>query len=363
MVYNPQNILITGGCGFIGTNFIRYLLKKYKDITIVNVDKLTYAGNLLSLKDISEKYKERYYFYREDIINSASIFKIMERHHVDTIVNFAAESHVDRSILNPEIFLTTNTLGTLRLLEVARNFWGNDNNVRFHHISTDEVYGSLKDHGKFSENSCYKPSSPYSASKAGADHFVYSYYRTFNLPITITNSSNNYGPYQFPEKLIPLTIINCLNHKRIPIYGKGENIRNWLFVEDHCEGIDVVIRKGEIGESYNIASNDELKNIVLVENICKILDEIKPSKKVKSYSELISFVEDRPGHDYRYALSFDKVKKLGWTPKTSMEKGLQKTVMWYVENENWWRSILNQEYIEFYEKWYGGKNLGEKFPQ
>ncbi len=359
MVYTPQNILITGGCGFIGSNFIRYLLGNYNQITVVNVDKLTYAGNILSLKDISERYENRYFFYKEDITNSDSIFKIMERHNIDTIVNFAAESHVDRSILNPEIFLTTNTLGTLRLLEVARNFWGNDNNVRFHHISTDEVYGSLKDHGKFLESSCYKPSSPYSASKAGADHFVYSYYKTFNLPVTITNSSNNYGPYQFPEKLIPLTIINCLNHKNIPIYGKGENIRNWLFVEDHCEGIDLVIRRGKVGESYNIASNDELKNINLVRRICKILDEIKPSKKVKSYSELISFVEDRPGHDYRYALSFDKVKKLGWTPKTSMKKGLQKTVLWYVENENWWKSILNQEYIEFYKKWYGGKNQGE----
>ncbi len=364
MEYTPKNVLVTGGAGFIGSNFIRYLLNNYDNIKIVNVDKLTYAGNLDSLKDVEDKFSSnRYFFYKRDILDEGFILKILEKFKIDTIVNFAAESHVDRSILSPEPFFQTNTLGTLRLLEVSRKFWAGDKNVRFHHISTDEVYGTLGEKGSFSEKSCYKPSSPYSASKAAADHIVFSYFKTFDVPVTITNSSNNYGPYQYPEKLIPLTIINCLLNKRIPIYGRGENIRNWIYVIDNCDGIDFVIRKGKIGESYNIASNDELKNIDLVTKICKIMDNIKPAKRFKSYTELIYFVKDRPGHDFRYSLDFTKImKSLNWKPKTKIENGLEKTVKWYIKNESWWNKLLNKEYSNYYKKWYEKREKGDISP-
>ena len=357
MTHNPKKILVTGGAGFIGSNFIRYVLNKYEDITVVNVDKLTYAGNLSSLKDVEKKFLDvRYFFFKKDILEQDFILKILEKFNIDTVVNFAAESHVDRSILTPEPFFMTNTLGTLRLLEACRKFWANEKNVRFHHISTDEVYGTLGKSGSFTENSCYDPSSPYSASKAAADHITSAYFKTYDIPITITNSSNNYGPYQFPEKLIPLTIINCLLNKKIPIYGKGENIRNWIYVIDHCEGIYSVLQRGKIGESYNIATNDELKNIDIVTKICKMLDDIKPSKTYKSYTELIYFIKDRPGHDLRYSLNFDKIKSnLNWKSKISIEKGLYKTILWYIENENWWSSLLNNEYLDYYKKWYEKK--------
>ena len=334
-----KKCLVTGGCGFIGSNYIRYVLEKEDHLHIVNLDKLTYAGNRHNLDGIPETFHT---FVEGDICDPELVKTLFNEHQFDTIVHFAAESHVDRSIEGPAEFIQTNVFGTLNLLEQSRlNFQhSNNDNFRFLHISTDEVYGSLGDHGKFLETTPYDPSSPYSASKAGSDHLVRSWNRTFGLPTLITNCSNNYGSYQFPEKLIPLMIINCLHGKPLPVYGQGENVRDWLYVRDHCEAIHTVLISGTMGETYNIGGNNEIRNIDVVTTICDLLNEISPSENGSSYSDLITYVKDRPGHDFRYAIDTGKIQNnLGWSPKESFETGIQKTIHWYLDNQDWWRAI------------------------
>ena len=338
------NILVTGGCGFIGSNFIKYYLDKYKNLNIINLDKLTYAGNIMNLEGISNS---DYTFVNGDICDANLVESLFKKYKFHILVNFAAESHVDRSIDGPAAFINTNVLGTLNLLEQARKFY-NSNRIskkfRFIHVSTDEVYGSLGRDGKFSETSRFNPNSPYSASKASSDHLVKAWYQTFGLPTLITNCSNNYGPYQFPEKLIPLTIINCLEDKNLPIYGTGENVRDWLYVKDHCAAIDKVINKGIVGETYNIGGLNEITNVDIVKKICNILDKTIPNSNGYSYQKLITYVEDRPGHDYRYAVDINKIKNnLGWSPEESFETGIKKTIEWYLKNQNWWK-ILKKKY-------------------
>ena len=339
-----KTILVTGGCGFIGSNFIRHLVEKGEDVYMVNLDKLTYAGNTQNLNDIPNSV---YTLVQGDIRDSNLVESLFNTHQFDTVVHFAAESHVDRSIDGPAEFIQTNVVGTLNLLEKSRAYCNStDNeNFRFLHVSTDEVYGSLGDNGKFIETTPYDPSSPYSASKAGSDHLVRAWHRTFDLPILITNCSNNYGPHQFPEKLIPLMIINCLHGKPLPVYGKGENVRDWLFVRDHCEAILTVLRKGKVGETYNIGGNNEIKNIDVIQIVCDVLDEILPRDNGLVYSELIHYVTDRPGHDFRYAIDATKIEKeLGWSPIESFETGVRKTIQWYLDNRTWWKSIQDITY-------------------
>ena len=339
-----KKCLVTGGCGFIGSNYIRYVLEKEDDLHIVNLDKLTYAGNRHNLDGIPETFHS---FIEGDICDAELVKTLFNEHQFDTIVHFAAESHVDRSIEGPAEFIQTNVFGTLNLLEQSRlNFQhSNNDNFRFLHISTDEVYGSLGDHGKFLETTPYDPSSPYSASKAGSDHLVRSWNRTFGLPTLITNCSNNYGSYQFPEKLIPLMIINCLHGKPLPVYGQGENVRDWLYVRDHCEAIHTVLISGTMGETYNIGGNNEIRNIDVVTTICDLLNEITPSENGSSYADLITHVKDRPGHDFRYAIDARKIQNnLGWSPKESFETGIQKTIHWYLDNQDWWRAIQDNTY-------------------
>ena len=339
-----KKCLVTGGCGFIGSNYIRYVLEKEDDLHIVNLDKLTYAGNRHNLDGIPETF---YTFVEGDICDPELVKTLFNEHQFDTIVHFAAESHVDRSIEGPAEFIQTNVLGTLNLLEQSRLHFqhSNNDNFRFLHISTDEVYGSLGDHGKFLETTPYDPSSPYSASKAGSDHLVRSWNRTFGLPTLITNCSNNYGSYQFPEKLIPLMIINCLHGKPLPVYGQGENVRDWLYVRDHCEAIHTVLTSGPVGETYNIGGNNEIRNIDVVTTICDLLNEISPSENGSSYSDLITYVKDRPGHDFRYAIDAGKIQNnLGWSPKESFETGIRKTIHWYLDNQDWWRAIQDNTY-------------------
>ncbi|HQO18560.1 MAG TPA: dTDP-glucose 4,6-dehydratase [Candidatus Cloacimonas sp.] len=318
---------------------------------ILNIDKLTYAGNLESLQDLEAKYgNNRYFFEQADICDAEKMKELLHQFRPDTIVHFAAESHVDRSIDGPMEFVQTNLVGTATLLNAALEYFRTleeeaKKHFRFHNVSTDEVFGSLGETGMFTEETPYDPSSPYSASKAGSDHLVRAWQRTFGLPITISNCSNNYGPYQFPEKLIPLMILNCLAHKPLPIYGKGLNVRDWLFVTDHCEAINIIIRKGKIGETYNIGGHNEMKNIDIVTTICEILDEMEPSNKLKSYTDLITFVQDRPGHDLRYAIDAAKIEKdLGWNPAETFATGIRKTVAWYLENKQWWQNIQNNKY-------------------
>ena len=334
------NILVTGGCGFIGSNFIKYYLDKYKNLNIINLDKLTYAGNIMNLEGVSNS---DYTFVNGDICDANLVESLFKKYKFHTLVNFAAESHVDRSIDGPAAFINTNVLGTLNLLEQARKFYNSNRiskNFRFIHISTDEVYGSLGRDGKFSEISRFNPNSPYSASKASSDHLVKAWYRTFGLPTLITNCSNNYGPFQFPEKLIPLTIINCLENKKLPIYGTGQNVRDWLYVKDHCVAIEKVIKKGSVGETYNIGGLNEIKNIDIVKRICRILDKTIPNSNGSSYQELVTYVEDRPGHDHRYAVDINKIKNnLGWSPEESFDTGIKKTIEWYLENKSWWRGL------------------------
>ena len=339
-----NKILVTGGCGFIGSNFIRHIVKKDKPFHIINLDKLTYAGNIKNLENVPHSF---YQFIEGDICNQKLIKSLFDENQFDAVVHFAAESHVDRSIDGPAQFIKTNVVGTMNLLESSRQYIKNSDNknFRFLHISTDEVYGSLGKSGKFVEETPYDPSSPYSASKASSDHLVRAWNRTFNFPSLITNCSNNYGPYQFPEKLIPLILINCLKNKSLPVYGKGENIRDWLFVEDHCEAIHKVLTKGKIGETYNIGGNNEIKNIEVVETICSVMDQLLPKADGRSYSGLISFVPDRPGHDLRYAIDSTKIKKeLGWVATESFQTGIKKTIEWYLSNESWWESILDNTY-------------------
>jgi len=339
-----KKCLVTGGCGFIGSNYIRTILEREENIHIVNLDKLTYAGNIQNLDGISSSNLT---IVKGDICDVDLVNSLFEKHHFDTVVHFAAESHVDRSIEGPAEFIQTNVVGTLNLLEQSKAFVNktNNENFRFLHVSTDEVYGSLGDDGKFLETTPYDPSSPYSASKAGSDHLVRAWNRTFGLPTLITNCSNNYGSYQFPEKLVPLMIINCLQGNPLPIYGKGENVRDWLFVDDHCDAIHTVLAKGKIGETYNIGGNNEIKNIDVVTIICSLLDEISPRKNGSSYANLISFVKDRPGHDFRYAINAEKIRNdLGWSPNESFETGIRKTIHWYLDNQNWWKAIQENNY-------------------
>ena len=354
-----ETILVTGGAGFIGSNFLNYMVKKYPDIFFINLDKLTYAGNLENLKSIENS--ENYKFIKGDIADKNLIDSIFKKFSPEKVVNFAAESHVDRSILDPEIFIKSNILGTYNLLEIARRYWNNNKKKLFIHVSTDEVYGSLGEEGYFYENTPYAPNSPYSASKASADFLVRAYNKTFGLPAIITNCSNNYGPYQFPEKLIPLMIINALNSKKLPIYGDGKNVRDWLFVLDHCKAIEIVLFKGKSGEKYNIGGNNEWENIKIVKKICSILQKKKENGELKNFKnlpekfeDLITFVKDRPGHDRRYAICSEKIKKeLGWTPETDFETGLKITIDWYIENMNWVNNVLTGEYKNYYKKWYG----------
>ncbi|MFW5627726.1 MAG: dTDP-glucose 4,6-dehydratase [Candidatus Cloacimonadaceae bacterium] len=318
---------------------------------IFNLDAFTYAGNLQSLSEIEERFGgKRYFFEHANTCDKERVHKIIMDFKPDTIVNFAAESHVDRSIDGPLEFIETNVTGTAVMLIAAMDYYKSLSDeekkaFRFHHVSTDEVYGSLGDTGLFLETTPYDPSSPYSASKAASDHLLRAWQRTFGLPITISNCSNNYGGYQFPEKLIPLMVLNCMEHKPLPVYGKGLNVRDWLYVTDHCEAINTIIKKGRIGETYNIGGHNEIKNIDIVHIICEILDEMELSKQVKSYKELITFVQDRPGHDMRYAIDASKIEnELGWVPKETFPTGIRKTIAWYLENRQWWKNIQDKSY-------------------
>lgn len=345
-----KTILVTGGAGFIGSAVVRHLIH---DTThkVVNIDKLTYAGNLHSLDDISDS--ARYHFEKADIVDAAAMSAIFETHQPDIIMHLAAESHVDRSIDGPGDFIQTNIVGTYTLLEAARQYWSalegdKKSNFRFHHISTDEVYGDLEGTDDlFTETTPYAPSSPYSATKASSDHLVRAWLRTFGLPALVTNCSNNYGPYHFPEKLIPLMILNALDGKPLPVYGDGKQIRDWLFVEDHARALVLVATTGKIGETYNIGGHNEKQNIEVVQTICKHLEELVPNKPagIEKYEDLIRFVKDRPGHDVRYAIDASKIEKeLGWTPQETFDSGLKKTVAWYLDNKNWWQAILDGSY-------------------
>jgi len=340
--------LVTGGSGFIGANFIEYLLKNDLAKKIINLDKLTYAGNPQNL--LKFEHDDRYVFNQGDICDQEHVRELIQLHHPDIIVNFAAESHVDRSIDGPGEFIKTNISGTYTLLQESLRYYQSLENdkqkkFRFHHVSTDEVFGSLGEDGFFTEETPYDPSSPYSASKAASDHLVRAWERTYGLPIIISNCSNNYGPYQFPEKLIPLMILNCLAEESLPVYGTGENVRDWLYVDDHCEAIYTIIEKGKIGETYNVGGNNEIQNIEIVNTICSILDEIKPSENGNSYTDLITYVKDRPGHDFRYAIDSSKLKnELNWSPNETFESGIKKTINWYLENQSWWQDIQNNTY-------------------
>jgi dTDP-glucose 4,6-dehydratase len=335
-----KNILITGGAGFIGSNFIRSILSVEPNIQIINLDLLTYAGSLYNLRDLP--HIERYQFVQGDICDQELVRKIFQSHQIDSVVHFAAETHVDRSIHDPQQFIRTNIFGTYNLLECAKEYWLNDQDrqkkdCRFHHISTDEVYGALEsDENPFTENSPYSPNSPYAASKAASDHLVRSYGHTYGLPYVITNCSNNYGPNQYPEKFIPLMISNALDGAKLPIYGDGRQIRDWIYVEDHCEAIHTVLHKGKLGQSYNIGGNNQPTNLEVVNTLCEILDEFVPNSKFKPHHQLIEFVTDRPGHDRRYAMDSSKIaSELHWRPRFSLEVGLRNTVSWYIEHQEW----------------------------
>ncbi len=385
--FNTQTMLITGGYGFIGSNFIRYIFEKtdFKG-KIINVDKLTYAANPMNLSDIEEKFRDRYFFEHVDICNFEDVYNVFEKYDVDSVVHFAAESHVDRSIHGPKEFIDTNITGTFNLLEAAKKHWLNNSTnpplnesstqplnqsstqpiTKFHHVSTDEVYGTLGDTGYFYETTPYDPRSPYSASKASSDHLVRSYYHTYGLPITISNCTNNYGPLQFPEKLIPLMILNITEGKQLPVYGDGQNIRDWIYVDDHNDAVWKILEKGKTGETYNIGGENEWTNLKLVEKLCELLEELCPihnnlnlkanNLSLKSYKELITFVKDRPGHDRRYAINCDKIKnELGWQRKMSFEEGLRKTVKWFLDNREWVETIRSGEYKKWLEKNYSNR--------
>ncbi|MFW5878147.1 MAG: dTDP-glucose 4,6-dehydratase [bacterium] len=345
-----QKILITGGAGFIGSHVVRLFVNEYPEYEIFNLDKLSYAGNLTNLSDI-ENFKN-YHFIKADITDAGQIHDLFEKHQFDTVIHLAAESHVDRSISSPMEFIYTNVVGTANLLNAARSIWRDLNGKLFYHISTDEVYGSLGDEGYFTESTPYDPKSPYSASKAGSDHLVRAYFNTFRMPVIISNCSNNYGPNQFPEKLIPLAINNIKNMKSVPIYGKGENIRDWLYVIDHARAIDQICHWGKVGETYNIGGNNEWMNIDLIKLLCKIMDK-KLNRKAGTSEGLIKFVKDRAGHDLRYAIDSSKLQKeLGWEPSLDFETGLEKTVDWYLSNEEWVKNVITGDYLNYYEGQY-----------
>ena len=352
-----ENIMVTGGAGFVGSNFINFVFNKTSfEGNIVNVDKLTYAGNLENLEGIESKYGgRRYFFERSDICDLKYIRKPIEKYNIDTVVNFAAESHVDRSIFGPQDFINTNIIGTFNILETLREIWRDRDNVLFHHISTDEVYGSLEESGYFYEDTPYAPRSPYSASKASSDHLVMAYHHTYGIPVTLSNCSNNYGPYQFPEKLIPLMIINMKEGRELPLYGDGKNIRDWLYVDDHSSAIWLILERGQLGERYNIGGDDQWENIKLVELLCEKVSHYLGKDK-NYYKKLITFVRDRPGHDKRYAINCDKIKReLKWLPVVNLDAGLDMTIQWYMENEDWLNRIRSGEYRNWIERNYGGR--------
>lgn len=346
-----KKILITGGAGFIGSHVIRLFVNKYPDYQIVNLDKLTYAGNLANLKDIETK--PNYRFVKGDIVDARFISELFAAEKFDGVIHLAAESHVDRSISNPLEFVMTNVIGTVNLLNAARDSWKEDYSAhRFYHVSTDEVYGTLGETGMFTETTGYDPHSPYSASKASSDHFVRAYHDTYKMDVVISNCSNNYGSYHFPEKLIPLSIYNIKNNKAIPIYGKGENVRDWLFVEDHARAIDLIYHKAKSGTTYNIGGHNEWTNIDLIRLLCNVMDK-KLNRTNGESAKLITFVKDRAGHDLRYAIDSSKLQKeLGWTPSLQFEEGLEKTVDWYLSNEEWLNNVTSGDYKKYYEEQY-----------
>jgi dTDP-glucose 4,6-dehydratase len=358
-----RNVLVTGGAGFIGSNFIHYLQRTEPDVQIVNLDALTYAGSLENLKDLPDE--SRHTFVKGDITDRALVDRIFADHKIDTVVHFAAESHVDRSILDPGVFVSTNVVGTFTLLEAARKAWLVDKilpieNTRFHHVSTDEVFGTLtRDEPPFDEETAYAPRSPYAASKASSDHFVRAYGTTYGLPISISNCSNNYGPRQFPEKLIPLMILNATNGKPLPVYGDGMQIRDWLYVDDHCEGIWKVATEGRVGETYCIGGDNQPPNIEIVKLICDILDELQADSPYTPHEQLITYVQDRPGHDRRYDINIEKIHhELGWQPSWSLEKGMLDTIKWYLDNPEWVKTITEQsDYGSWVKKNYEGRKV------
>ena len=354
-------LLITGGAGFIGSNFVHYWIRNYPDDKVVVLDALTYAGSRANLASV--KNHPGFLFVHDDIRDYNLVLNLIQDQEIDTIVHFAAESHVDRSIHGPDAFVDTNIIGTHTLLKVAKKIWlgsqssvlnPRSSNFRFHHISTDEVYGSLgPDELDFSETKAYAPNSPYAASKAGSDFLVRAYYKTYGLPMTISNCSNNYGPYQHPEKLIPLLILNCLDGKPLPIYGDGLNVRDWLYVEDHCRGIDLILKKGRIGQTYNIGGNCEKTNLEVVETVCTLMDEIHPDKNLSPYSSLLTYAKDRPGHDRRYAVDAGKITgELEYAPIESFETGMRKTIEWYLENLEWCKEVMGEDYQKWLKKNY-----------
>ncbi len=352
-----RQVLVTGGAGFIGSHVVRLLVNNYPQYRIINLDKLTYAGNLANLRDVEDL--PNYSFVRGDIVDGDFIQSLFDREQIDAVIHLAAESHVDRSIANPMDFVMTNVVGTVNLLNAARHAWkdapeSNDRRI-FYHVSTDEVYGTLGESGMFTETTPYDPHSPYSASKAGSDHLVRAYHDTFGLPVVISNCSNNYGPFQFPEKLIPLAIHNIKNNRSIPVYGKGENIRDWLFVEDHARAIDLILHKAAIGSTYNIGGHNEWKNIDLIRTLCKVMDD-QLKRPAGTSEKLITFVKDRAGHDLRYAIDASKLKHdLGWMPSLQFEEGLEKTVAWYLANESWMEQVTSGDYLHYYEQQYAGR--------
>ncbi len=349
-----KSLLITGGAGFIGSHLVRHMVNNYPAYRIVNLDKLTYAGNLENLRDVEKK--ENYVFVKADINDADAMHRIFKDYDIEGVMHLAAESHVDRSISNPTEFIYTNIVGTVNLLNAARQQWNDDPEGKlFYHVSTDEVYGSLGDTGLFTESTAYDPRSPYSASKASSDHLVRAYHHTFKLPVVISNCSNNYGGFQFPEKLIPLMIHNIKNNKPLPVYGQGLNVRDWLYVEDHAEAIDLIFHKGNIGDTYNIGGNNEWRNIELVKLLCRIMDQ-KLGREEGASAKLITFVKDRAGHDLRYAIDSSKLQQeLGWKPSLQFEEGLEKTVEWYLTNEEWLNNVTSGDYQHYYDKMYSDR--------
>ncbi len=353
-MHTPEVVLVTGGAGFIGSNFLRWMVPQHPNTEFINLDALTYAGNLMNLIEIEDA--PNYGFIKGDITDAELVRELFQERSITTVVHFAAESHVDRSIMDPLAFMRTNVIGTGALLEAARERWLEDSadagDYRFYHISTDEVYGSLGTEGYFDENTPYDPSSPYSASKAGSDHLVRAYGRTYGLPYVISNCTNNYGPYQFPEKLVPLVIRNTVHEEAIPVYGTGENIRDWLYVTDHCRAIEQILLRGENHQTYPVSGGNERTNLEIVHSITDLVDEAL-DRPAQSSRELIEFVKDRPGHDFRYAMDSSRTREeLNWSPKHTLEEGLTETVNWYLEHEQWVQSVLDESYQEYYERQY-----------